>query len=627
MCGITGYYSRTNFFQETDLNRMTSSLAHRGPDAEGLFRNATCGLGHRRLSILDLSAAANQPFYSKDRKHVLVYNGEIYNFKQLKADLIKNENRQFSTTSDTEVVLEGLISHGIDFLKELNGMFALAWYDIEKDQLLLARDRVGIKPLYYYFHNNQFAFASELKALTRLKQLTLDIDPVSVRLFLQLGYIPAPQSIYSHIQKLRPAHYLLINSTGITTNCYHDIYSSIQQSHRLSDETEAKRELSSLLDEAVALQLQSDVPLGVFLSGGIDSGIVAAKAAKLSNSRIKTFTIGLENKSKSEAADAEKIANYLGTEHHTEMIGSQKAASMIEEMLHTFDEPFADSSAIPTMLVSQLAKKQVSVSLSGDGGDELFHGYGSYQWAGRLHQPFIQLLRKPIAAGLKQSINYRQHANYFLYPSRDKIAMHLFSVEQRFFTETELHSLLHPSKNTTTDTAPIELFSKQLTERFPELNPSEVQALFDLNYYLPDDLLTKVDRSSMHFSLETRVPLLDNKLIDFSNRLAPELKFKQGIRKYLLKQVLFESIPASFYDRPKSGFSIPLQEWLKTDLTYLIDTYLAKSVVEKFQFVNYKVVEKLVADFTKNNRNHLYNRIWNLIVLHHWLLNASERNN
>jgi asparagine synthase (glutamine-hydrolysing) len=621
MCGIAGYYSFKNVFSEQELHEMTDSIAHRGPDAFGYFRDECVGFGHRRLSIIDLSHNADQPMHSSDNRYVMVYNGEIYNFREIAAELRLKHKTNFKTSSDSEVILEAYAQYGPSFLEKLNGMFALAIYDKTKKELFVCRDRIGIKPLYYFWDGSNFAFASELQSLKKLSFIDFEINKNAVYKFLHLGFIPAPLSIYTSVRKLDSGTYLIISKNNIEFRKYWSVNKQVTEKV-ITNEKEAIIKLSDLLMSSVQYQIKSDVPFGVFLSGGIDSSLVTANAVNVSGVKVNTFSIGFEENRYNESVYAKAIANYLGTDHHEFIVSYKDAIDLIDTVFEAYSEPFADSSSIPTMLVSKLAKKYVTVALSGEGGDELFLGYGAYQWAKRLNNPFIKAFRKPIANILSSSQSrFKRHATYFKYPKDHLLYSHILSQEQYYFSLEELDQLLSENFSETQNsknTESLNNFGLEVERLGRDLKAVEKQALFDLNFYLQDDLLAKVDRASMHFSLETRVPYLDHRIIEFALNLSPDLKYKNGTTKYLLKEILFQYVPKKFFERPKQGFAIPLEKWLKNELHFLIEENLSKEIIEKYGFVNYSEVDQLKKEFL-NGRDYLYNRIWVLIVLHKWL--------
>lgn len=634
MCGIAGYFSPEKKYNRDHLQLMTDAIKHRGPNAEGFYQDGPCGLGHRRLSVIDLSERANQPLTSADDRYVIVYNGEVYNYKEIAARLKSSQgnkdNFNFKTSSDTEVVLEAFATYGVNFVHQLNGMFAFAIYDKKQEELYLFRDRIGIKPLYYYWNGKDLVFASELKAIKAIKEIKTTVRKESIKEFLYLGYIPSPNSIYENIYKLDSGSYLKINKDGIEKISYWSLKNKIS-STILKNKEQALVKLSDLIISSVQYQLESDVPFGVFLSGGIDSSLITAQAVGLSSVKVKTFSIGFEENSHNESEYAKTVAKYLGTEHNEFIVSYKDAITLIEPVLDIFDEPYADSSAMPTLIVSKLAKQFVTVTLSGEGGDELFFGYGSYKWAQRLNNPLLQLSRHMIAGVFEQMPSrYKRIGKLLDYRAEDDKKCHIFSQEQYFFTAEELSNLMvedQPFKlellswinepNILAKTTDY-LASNDLSVKERKLTAMEQQAIFDLQYYLQDDLLTKVDRASMQYSLETRVPYLDHRLIEQALNLSPNLKYRNNTSKYILKEILYQYIPKHIFQRPKQGFAIPLKTWLRNELKHLINDNLSEEIVNRYGIVKYSEVQKLIKEFM-GGVDYLYNRIWLLIVLHHWL--------
>lgn len=611
MCGIAGFVDFTQNSSQSDLEIITDCIAHRGPNAAGYFYNGTIGLGHRRLSILDLSAAANQPMYAADDRYVIIFNGEVYNFQEIAPEL----DVKLKTTSDTEVILEAFVKWGPDFVHRLNGMFAFAIYDKQEQQFFLYRDRMGIKPVYYYYDGQRFAFSSELKSLVKLPFLAgkLTINKEAVSQFLYLGYIPRPNSIYAEIKKMDSGSYMVLDQQGLETINYWQLTDQVQ-AEVLRDEAAAKKQLKDLVLSSVKYRMISDVPFGTFLSGGIDSSLVTAAATQVADKPVKTFSIGFKDGKYNEAQFARSVSQHLKTDHHEFTVTEKEALDWVDKLTSIYDEPFADSSAIPTLLVSELSRQHVTMTLSGDGGDELFLGYGMYQWANRLQNPFLRFFKAPVAAALSRMGNrYERAAHVFRYPQTSRLKSHIFSQEQYLFSEVEISRLLSSAYAA----YPAIQESWDLPNR--ELTPMEEQAFFDLHYYLQDDLLVKVDRATMTHSLETRVPLLDYRIVEFALNLSPELKVKNGVAKYLLKQVLYDFVPQEIFARPKWGFSVPLGSWLKGDLKYLMEDYLNEKTVTTLGVVKYAEVARLKKLFL-DGKDYLYNRVWLLIVLHKWLL-------
>ncbi|MEO7960325.1 MAG: asparagine synthase (glutamine-hydrolyzing) [Ginsengibacter sp.] len=621
MCGITGYISFDQNIQPADLRTATSLLEHRGPDAEGFYfsRDKKVGLGHRRLSILDLSESANQPMYSSDGRHIMVYNGEVYNFKELKQQL-QDKGRSLKTTSDTEVILELFTQKGVACFRNLNGMFAFAIYDTLTGIVTLCRDHAGVKPLFVYHTETEIIFSSEIKSIRCIKGNELTINKKAIPYFLHLGFIPHPLTIFNNLEKFPAAHYVQIATAGRQHNYGTDRvipYWNISDGNRKPelDEGAVKKNLNKLLLDSVQQQLVSDVPIGTFLSGGVDSSLVTAIAASVSNNKINTYNIAIDDGRYNESKYATQVARHLQTDHHEFSVKEKEVMELLGELLPAYDEPFADSSALPTMMVSRLARNHVTVALSGDGGDELFLGYGAYNWAKTLDKKWLTGFRKPIYAASKlMNDKYRRAGELFGYKSQDHLNTHIFSQEQYFFSEGELDSLLIQSG--------FNFDSINTTRNSSQHSAMEKQALWDFNYYLPDDLLVKIDRASMRFSLETRVPLLDYRIIEFAHTIDPSIKIKGGELKYLLKQVLYDYVPSEIFNRPKWGFSIPLKRWLKTDLSWLVEKYTSKEIIEKYQLLHFSEVQK-IKNLYARGFDYFFNRVWVIIVLHWWL----EENN
>ena len=555
--------------------------------------------------------------FSSNGRYVIVYNGEVYNYKELTCQL-KDKGASLKTTSDTEVILELFAEQGVQCFKQLNGMFALAIYDIQKQILTVARDHAGIKPLFIYYDEADFIFASELKAIQSIKKSQLSINKKAIPYFLHLGFIPHPLTIYNNTEKFPAAHLLQID---VNSQNFSNLNSSITsfwkleskiEMNSINDEKTAKQKLTGLLFDSVEKQLVSDVPLGTFLSGGIDSSLVTAMASKVNNQKINSFSIAIDDGRFNESKYAMQVATHLQTQHHEFSVKEKEVLELIDTLVPLYDEPFADSSALPTMMVSRLAKKYVTVALSGDGGDELFMGYGMHLWAKRLSQKWVSPARSGLSAVSKiMNSKYRRAGNLFDYNNKKNIRSHIFSQEQYFFKENELCDILTHEK----------FDFEKINSNTPtgrKLNEEEQQSLWDFNYYLPDDLLVKVDRASMHYSLETRVPLLDYRIMEFAFNLNSELKIKNKTMKYLLKEVLYDYVPKQIFDRPKQGFSIPLVKWLKTDLNYLLEKYTSREIIEQHNLLNYPVVEKLKKEYL-GGVDYLFNRLWVIIVLHWWL--------
>ncbi|MEX2231778.1 MAG: asparagine synthase (glutamine-hydrolyzing) [Cyclobacteriaceae bacterium] len=618
MCGISGLISKDQL-QRPDIFAMTMALTHRGPDAQDVYfaENATVALGHTRLSVIDLSVMANQPMLSADGRYSIVFNGEIYNYRSLREELIRlNAETKFSTQSDTEVILQGYIQWGSELCARLEGMFAFAIYDQQQNELFLCRDSVGKKPLYYFRNGNLFAFASEIKSLLKHPVISADrsVNYDEIYTFLHIGYIPEPHTAYKSIRKFPSGHYAYVRKDlSIDFISYRNLLEYIKEPVG-GNSWNVIKELKSTLMQAVGRRLTSDVPLGAFLSGGTDSSLIVAMASQLkSDSLLKTFSIGFAESQYDESSYARRVARELKSDHCEFMLSENEALSFLEKYFTHFDEPFADTSAIPMMLVSKLARKEVTVALTGDGGDELFLGYGAYDWANRLDQFWVSLFQSPLSYALKKLGNSRLKRIGFLLEKvhSHEIRSHIFSQEQYYFSRSEIVAMSLKMKSG----------FETLDYQDPggtHLNSAEKQALFDIQHYLKDDLLVKVDRASMFYGLECRCPFLDPQVIALAMCLPYEVKKKGQVRKWILKEILREYLPDDLVYRPKWGFSIPLGRWMKNELAYLIDQYLNEEIVEGIGIVGYPHVQNLKNSFFSGD-DFLYNRLWVLIVAHKWL--------
>ena len=616
MCGIAGYFSPTGYFTREDLEVANRVMLHRGPDACDIFTEGPVGLAHRRLSIIDLSESANQPMISASGKSCVVYNGEVYNFKEIEKELriLRQGNYQPKTKGDTELILEATESRGPEAVKDFNGMFCYAWYQREEKKLHLFRDRLGVKPLYYSWDGNNLFFASELKVFKALRhKIKLEIDSSSVTSYFHCGFVGGSKSIYNKVMKLLPGHHMEISAGKIQTQPYWKIENAIG-SKTFEDEKHIGHELQQLLESSVHYRMISDVPFGTFLSGGIDSSLVTAIASKnTGQKKLNTFSIGFEEASINESVYAAEIAAYLGTNHHAFTVTEKDALEMVPLLSGIYDEPYADSSAIPTLLVSRLAKNHVTMVLSGDGGDELFHGYGAHLWANKLHQPWLKFSKSFLSKLLELGDSRKKRiARMFETPLNGNIHDHIFSQEQYLFSNRELKDVLQQCSF-----PPVPPIFEGKAKR--DFNMAELQSIHDLQHYLPDDLLVKVDRASMHFSLEAREPLLDYRLVEFALNLPPGLKIKDGIQKYILKEQLYKYIPQQLFQRKKQGFSIPLNKWLKKELRPLLDQYTDENLLAQTGWINPKKVSELKQRYLSGKEDYLYNRMWLIICFQQFL--------
>jgi len=591
MCGIIGYIDDN---KRSRIAAVLEQLCHRGPDSSGEFLsdNKKVKLGHTRLSIIDLDTEANQPFHSANGRYLMVYNGELYNYKEL----ANTHSLALKTRSDTEVVIELFDKLGKSFVNELNGMFALAIYDRKEDITYLFRDRLGIKPLYYHCsESGEFSFASELPALLELIPKP-EISQEAAAQFLHRGYIPEPLTIYEGVKKFPSGSMGFYKDGKLSIESYWKAEDQIKSSLH-SNETKALKDLEELLRDSVSLRLMSDVPYGTFLSGGADSGLISAIAADISNEKIKTFNVSFEDAVFDESQYASEMANIIGSDHHQIKVTRESVLKKIEEGMRLVGEPFADSSIFPTMAVSEFASKHVKMVLSGDGGDELFMGYGAYTWADRLDDPIKWNARKVIASLLRATGKGRNKraSNVFKAPSKKGIQAHIFSQEQNLFSVREIRVI--------TNSDFIDPWKMPTTQR--KLTAAEKQAFFDLTNYLKDDLLVKVDRASMRYGLEARVPFLDHRIVEFSLNIDPALKRKNGETKYLVKKMMERYYPDHLIYRKKWGFSIPLEKWLK-ETDFWKNNY--ETYTETFKKVQ-------TAYLNKPEDSFLYNRLFALKCL------------
>ena len=637
MCGFVGFRSYKEFQALREfLPSAASSLRHRGPDDSGLFfdERSGVGLGHRRLSVIDLSEAGRQPMSSEDGTVHIVYNGEVYNFKEIRQVLEVDGNR-FQSSTDTEVILMAYLKWGIECLQKFIGMFSLAIWDRRKHCLYLARDRLGIKPLYYHFKDGTLLFASELKAIMKFRSFDRSIDSDALPLFLHYQYVPAPKTIFENTYKLLPGHYMVYDGQSLETKTFWSVPegpTESDQSHLI--ERESLEKLEGLLTQAVSDRLISDVPLGALLSGGIDSSIAVALMQKVSKAPVRTFSIGFNEAVYNEAPWAFKVATHLGTDHTELYVTPREAMEVIPKLSEVYDEPFADSSAIPTFLVCQMARSQVTVALSGDGGDEQFAGYVRYWTAQSMVAGFQRLFRpaRKILAVLLGTIPLSWVEKCYLplrrflpqrfrvtnFPDKWQKLIHSMSQAQILdlyrmticlWSEDELHRMMG---RRLPESQYEEIFRQ--TEGWPLL--SRLMRV-DQGTYLPDAMLTKVDRASMAVGLEVRVPLLDHRIVEYTSRLPDSLKYRNGTSKYLLKKLLGRYVPTNLFERPKMGFGIPIDQWFRQDLKNLLMDYLSPARLKKEGLFDEAFVEKKIKEHLSGQANHQY-RLWSLLMWEMW---------
>lgn len=626
MCGITGFYLNGKDYQKKylldNLSLMTDQLVRRGPDAQNIWINNqnTLGLGHTRLSIRDLSSLGNQPMLSSCGRYVIIYNGEIYSHSELKEELIK-EGVQFKSTTDTEIILESISRFGFkETLLKLNGMFAIAVYDNKEGKLFLTRDRIGIKPLYYGKIENNFFFGSELKSVKKFFSFKNILSKIAINYFLKYGFIKAPLSIYKHVYKIIPGEIIEVdNNVNITKNKYWELNKIIKNQDLKENNLNFKNSLfnlENLINDSVKRTLVSDVPLGCFLSSGIDSSLVSYFANKNSNKKIKTFSIGFLESEFNESEEAKKIANYIGTEHHNIYFSNQDIISHFDALDEIYDEPFADSSQLPTSLISEYSKKSVSVILSGDGGDELFGGYSRYI------EPFIRVQNLDFKSKLIEMLN--------------KLSDSKLEKIEKLFLVADLKKRVRAYQKGDLGKTYIALFTMfqdlncilkseflEDISNFDQFNDSiknyfEKFMYFDTMGYLPDDILTKVDRASMHYSLEVRVPLLDHRIVEYAWGLPREYKLNINKQKIILRELLEKKIPKKLINKKKIGFGIPIDNWLRTILLDKCNYFLGSGKIEKFGILNSDFIKTLWDDHKNKKFNYGY-KLWNIIMLQKWL--------
>jgi asparagine synthase (glutamine-hydrolysing) len=626
MCGLAGFVDFNKRSLKTQLEKMTDVLMHRGPDDSGykLFetKEAIIGLGHRRLSILDLSMHGHQPMDFEN--FTIVYNGEIYNFREIRVELEKY-NYIFHSDSDTEVILKAFHKWGIKCIDKFNGMFLIVIFNKEKNHLTLIRDRAGVKPCFYYHKDNLFLFSSELKSFHKHPGFEKNINFDSLGSYLQYGYISEPNSIFENTYKLESGYYLEIDlkSKKISKNKYWNVIEFYDKPKLKIAEEEALEELERLLISSFEYRMVSDVPVGVFLSGGYDSSIVTAILQSGRTEKINTFTIGFKEKGFDEAPHAKKIAKFLGT-NHTEYYCTQKdALEILPKLCDIFDEPFGDNSSIPTILVSQLARKDVTVSLSADGGDEIFAGYSKYDLCLNYLNKFDKIpsvIRSGLSSAMS-SFNPKQipyFNNTYNFETKYLKAMNallaknsveMLKLTSQHFTKSQINNLLKPQIKTLKSN-----FDLIISDGNDFLNK---MLAIDYKTYMVDDVLTKVDRSTMSVGLEGREPLLDYRIIEFAAQLPSELKYKNGIKKSLLKQITHKYLPKELMDRPKMGFGVPITEWFKNDLKEYFMTYLSKERLEKEGIFNVEEVLLMRNRFLEGD-NESARRLWFILIFELW---------
>ena len=637
MCGITGYWVREGQPDAwlRDLPDAVKSLRQRGPDGSGTWVRGGAGVafGHTRLSILDLSERGRQPMISDDGDLVMVFNGEIYNFAEIRAELEKC-GHHFRSSGDSEVVLAALRHWGIAAVERFIGMFAIALWRESERRLWLIRDRLGVKPLYYAWDGQALWFGSELKALRAFRAWRAEIDRSALGEYFQFGYVSAPRSIYRNVCKLSPGHWLELGDAGVpVTRCY---WSALEPREPLAgSESDLEEQLEALFIDAFRYRMVADVPVGVFLSGGLDSSLVAAILQRHSGQTVRTFTVGFTDPGFDESRWARRVATHMGTEHTEHILSASEMARILTRWADLFDEPFGDSSGVPTFVVSCVAREHVKVALSADGGDELFSGYQHYgvmlarermlariprparnalsQALQLLPAPSLQLLldRLPAPAPLRhaarRAVVDRLERLRVILPEADPAT--LYELGMSYWTPAESAQLIGG------------LVSARLPLNGYPRSFADHMSSYDLRHYLPDDILTKVDRTTMAVGLEGREPLLDHRLVEFALRLPLSLRRGSLGTKHLLRRVLYRYVPRAILERPKQGFSIPMSHWLRGELSTLLDTYLAPERIRAAGIFDPRVVERALGNFRGGGprRDRLdVQKVWLLLAFEMW---------
>ncbi len=625
MCGICGIlnFNRDEKVDESVVRQMCKVISHRGPDDEGVYVQENVGIGMRRLSIIDLSGG-HQPICNEDGTAWIVFNGEIYNYQSVRAELIQKGHR-FTTNSDTETILHAFEEYGEACPEKLNGMFAFAIWDDRNKRLFIARDRLGIKPLYYYLDENCFIFGSELKSILQVKKVPRNVNPVALDKFLTFEYIPAPISIFKDIHKLRQGHTLLWDKGRINIRSYWDLTYDVPKK---TSEAEICEELTDILQDAVKIRLMSEVPLGAFLSGGIDSSTVVALMSRVMTQPVKTFSIGFEDATYNELKYARIIAEKFKTEHH-EFILKPNAVDLTEKLVKNYvDEPFGDFSLFPTYLVSKMARDYVTVVLSGDGGDELFAGYDTYiaNQMARSYDSIPRILRKQVIEKLVAKIPPTEKKKGLinrikrfvegaaLPPDLQHVRWMIFlsEAEKNMLYSRDLMKQLNPAEYYD--------FIRGYFKAMSACSPLDQQQFVDIKTYMVDDILVKVDRMSMATSLEARVPFIDYRVVEYTTKIPGMLKLA-GLNhqktKYILKKAMEKFLPFEILYRGKEGFSIPIKNWLKTDLKPLMMEVLSPENIKAEGFFNPGYVEQLKREHLNNVQNHSH-RLWALMMFGIW---------
>ncbi|MEQ1643020.1 MAG: asparagine synthase (glutamine-hydrolyzing) [Pyrinomonadaceae bacterium] len=624
MCGITGWVnlekSTSNNHTEAVLHSMCERILHRGPDSEGLWMDDTVALGMRRLSIIDLHTG-DQPVFSEDKSVVAMINGELYNYREVRADLEKRGHK-FRTQTDVEIVPHLYQIYGDDLVDHINGMFAISLWDTAKKKLILARDRFGEKPIYYGVFDGKLLYASEPKAILAHPAVEAELNLDALRHYLSYDYVPAPHSIYKGIFKLPAAHILTVENGEIKTRRYWDL--SWEKSEKPASLTNAAGELRDLMSDAVRMRLVADVPLGILLSGGVDSSAIAAFAVQHATEKVKTFSIGFEEDSFDESKYARQVSHHLGTEHYEATLSVGTAADLITEIGTWLDEPLSDGSLIPTFMLSRFVRHHVTVALGGDGGDELFAGYPMYYGhkvakmystvPGFIRSGMIEPIVKRLPVSTK-NLSFEYRAKRFVRSSHYDLITRHHSWFGSFSIEEQTALLTPEVRQRTSDDIYCE--AREMLEQCDAASEIEQMQYLDMNFYMAEDILTKVDRASMAVSLETRAPFLDPRIGQFAASIPLDYKLRGSKGKYILKKSLEGLLPDEILHRKKKGFGIPIAEWLKGRLNPLMHDLLAPERLKDQGLFNAEYVQTLIAEHEKGMASH-HKQLWTLLVFQLW---------
>ena len=612
-------HERFDIRQET-LQRMNDVITHRGPDDEGFYVSSKAGLAMRRLSIIDLSGG-HQPIHNEDGSIQIVFNGEIYNFQELRKNL-EEAGHRFTTHSDTEAIVHGYEEYGTDVVHHLRGMFGFAIWDSNKETLFLVRDRPGIKPMHYYLDDEKFLFGSEIKSILQCERVPREVNLDALDRFLTFEYVFSPETIFRNIQKLPPGHFLLLHNGEVRVEQYWDNIPSVPETH---DEEYYARHLAELLEESVKMRMISDVPLGALLSGGIDSSAIVGFMAKHSSQPVKTFSIGFEDQTYNELEYARTVSKHFNTDHY-EFIIKPDAVDLVEHLVKNLDEPFGDFSIFPTYLVSKMAREHVTVALSGDGGDELFAGYDTYlaDWVARGYQKIPAALRNQGIAKLVNLIPPSPKKKGLVNRAKRFVEGTLLPPDLMhtrwmiFLQKQEKHQLYAGDLLNAFEQGNSYKFIRDYFARSANgVTPLAQQEYVDIKTYLTDDILVKVDRMSMAPSLEARVPFLDHKVMEFAAAVPTSLKLKGLTTKYILKKAVSDMLPEKILTRGKEGFSIPIKQWIRQELRPLLLDTLSETRIKQRGYFQPAYVQRLVQEHLDGRENHSH-RLWALMVFEIW---------